>query len=92
MEKDCVKEFTTAIAKMYNSTAHIREVGKRKLGNEIFTGTGVAQGRKSSANLYSFYVSDIFSCMGNLVSDFMDPFNVVQLADDTMLLAENKNP
>ena len=90
MKKDCGKKFTTAIAKIYNSTAYIPEVGRNRLGNEIVTGTGVAQGRKSSANLYSFYVSDMPSCMENMGSDFMDPFNVVQLADDTILLAENK--
>ena len=91
MKKGCGKKFTEAIAKMYSATAYIPEVGKSKLGHEIVSRTGVAQGRKSSANIYSFYVSDMPDCTVNLEShDFMDPYNVVQLADDTILLAETR--
>ena len=44
-------------------------------------------GKESSANLYSFYVSDMPEYLENFSADFMDPLNLVQLADDTATLA-----
>ena len=59
------------------------------MGDEIETAYGVAQGRNSSPELYSFYVSDMPRCTDSIVTnDFMDPNIIAQLADDTALLAE----
>ena len=50
---------------------------------------GVAQGRNSSPDLYSFYVSDMARCTNDLPNnDYMDPYNLAQLADDTIIMAE----
>ena len=91
IEKGCGSLFTNAIAKMYESTTYI-PVTNNKLCEEIPTAYGVAQGRHSSPNLYSFYVSDMPQCTDDLGDDdFMDPFNLAQLADDTVVLAETVN-
>ena len=59
------------------------------MGDEIEIHYGVTQGRHSSSNIYSFYVSDMPSCTDDLPnSDFMDPYNEAQLADDTVIFAE----
>ena len=50
MSKGCGKKFTEAIAKMFHSTSYIPKVGN-KLGDEIITQVGVAQGRKSSPDM-----------------------------------------
>ena len=45
---------------------------------------------KVADNLFSFYVSDMSSALRELnTKDFMDPINLVQLADDTTLFADN---
>ena len=88
MNNGCGAQFTNAVAKMYASTSYIPYVNN-KLGDEIETSSGVAQGRNSSPNLYSFYVSDMPKCTDSIVTnDFMDPNIIAQLADDTALLAE----
>ena len=76
-----------AIHNMYQTTAYIPKVSRSRLGERITTDHGVTQGKESSANLYSFYVSDMASYLENFTSDFMDPLNLVQLADDTATLA-----
>ena len=45
------------------------------------------QGRKSSSHLFSFYVSDRASDNVN-INDYMDPYNIAQLADDTTIISE----
>ena len=91
MKNGCGKRFLQAITKMFNSTTYIPEVGRNKLGDEIKTRVGVAQGRKTSPDFYSFYVSDMPLCMEDIPNDdFMDPYNIVQLADDTIILAEHE--
>ena len=55
----------------------------------ITTSYGVAQGRNSSPNIYSFAVSDMGSCTDSLEKkDFIDPHNLAQLADDAAVLAD----
>ena len=56
----------------------------------ITTKHGVTQGKTTSANYFSFNISD----MGNFVkqsntNDFMDPFFLFQLADDTTIVSDN---
>ena len=89
IEKDCGRRFTDAIAKMFSSTTYVPSL-KNKLCNPISTSYGVAQGRNSSPNIYSFFVSEMPSCLEVLDDiDFMDPYSLLQLADDTTVLAES---
>ena len=88
MDKGCGARFTKSVAKMYASTSYVPYVNN-KMGDEIETAYGVAQGRNSSPGLYSFYVSDMPKCTDAIVTnDFMDPKIIAQLVDDTALLAE----
>ena len=88
MDKGCGRVFTDAIAKMFHSTTYIPSTNN-KLCEAITTSYGVAQGRNSSPNIYSFSVSDMASCTKSLeTKDFVDPHNLAQLADDTAMLAE----
>ena len=86
-EQGAGNRFIQAIHNMYQTTAYIPKVSNSRLGERIFTEHGVTQGKESSANLYSFYVSDMPSYLGQFTGDFMDPLNLVQLADDTATLA-----
>ena len=91
MKNGCGKSFTKAITKMFKKTQYVPELKNNRFGSEISTSTGVAQGRKSSSNIYSFYVSDMPKCTADInTEDFMDPSNVLQLADDTTLIAQSK--
>ena len=58
IEKGCGKLFTSC-------TSYIPTVNN-KIGPEIRTCYGVAQGRHSSPNLYSFFVSDMPKCTDGL--------------------------
>ena len=88
MGSNCGAKFTKAVAKMYASTSYIPFVNN-KMGLAIETSYGVAQGRNSSPEFYSFYVSDMPQCTNDISSnDFMDPDAIAQLADDTAMLAE----
>ena len=86
IKKGCGKNITSAIAKMYMNSEYI-PVAKNRLGDGISTSFGVTQGRKSSTNLYSFHVSDMPDVLSDQHQDFMDPFNIGQLADDTAVYA-----
>ena len=88
IEKGCGRIFTEAVSKMFRSTTYIPSYDN-KLCEEITTEYGVAQGRNSSPDFYSFFVSDMPSCTDSLQEkDFIDPHNLAQLADDTTMLAE----
>ena len=80
--------FTKAVAKMYMSTTYVPATNN-KLSEEMSTSYGMAQGRHSSPNFYTFYVSDMPRCTDILENnDFMDLYNLAQLADDSIVLAE----
>ena len=91
MDKLCLakagKGFIRAFHSMYEKTAYIPKISNTQLGEKITTEHGVTQGKESSANLYSFYVSDMPTYMEQFTTDYMDPLNLVQLADDTATLA-----
>ena len=93
MDKLCQQKagrrFVTAIHNMYLNTSYVPKLSNTRLGEKIRTEHGVTQGKESSANLYSFYVSDMSSCLEHFSLDFMDPLNLVQLADDTATLASS---
>ena len=86
-QKNAGKRFVNAIHNMYQTTAYVPKLSSTRLGERITTEHGVTQGKESSANLYSFYVSDMPCYLENFTSDYMDPLKVIQLADDTATLA-----
>ena len=87
IDKGCGRTFTEAISKMFHSTTYVPSANN-KLCEEITTTYGVAQGRNSSPDLYSFAVSDMPSCTSMLEEkDFIDPYNLAQLADDAAMLS-----
>ena len=89
MEKGAGKKLVRAISSMYSNTSYTPKVGKNSIGDPITTDFGVTQGRKSSGNLYAFAISDMpKSVRDNTPKDFMDPFCMAQLADDTSISAE----
>ena len=85
--KNAGRRFVHAIHNMYQTTAYIPKLSNTRLGERITTEHGVTQGKEYSANLYSFYVSDMPVYLEEFTTDFMDPLNLVQLADDTATLA-----
>ena len=92
MNKGCGSKYVQALSKMYIESFYAPKVGDRRLGESIRTVHGVTQGRRSSTNYFSFFVSDMPLCTRNIgTNDFLDPFNLAQLADDTITLAESFN-
>ena len=88
IEKGCGRTFTEAVFKMFRATTYVPSY-ENKLCEEITTSYGVAQGRNSSPNFYSFFVSDMPRCMDSLEEkDFIHPHNLAQLADDAAVLAD----
>ena len=89
MKKGCGSQLTKAIANMYMVTEYLPKLKWNKLGDSIETRYGVTQGRKSSPTIFSFYVSDMPQSFDDIAtSDFMDPYNLAQLADDTAIISE----
>ena len=87
--KGCGSQLTKAIANMYIETEYLPKLKGNTLGDSITTKHGVTQGRKSSAPLFSFCVSDLPDALENINTfDFMDPYNLEQLADDAAIIAE----
>ena len=86
-KKRAGNKFTRAVYNMYTSTSYTPKLSSSLLGEAISTEHGVTQGKVSSANLYSFYVSDMGECLRDFNEDFMDPINLCQLADDTATFA-----
>ena len=89
MEHGCGKYLTAALAKTLGKTTYHPKINSQRLGEGIDSMFGVTQGRKTSSNLFSFYLSDMSTAFdsGN-DSDFMSPCIFAQLADDTSLYAE----
>ena len=90
LERGIGKRFAEAIYSMYSNTSYTPKISKNLVGSPIITKFGVTQGRKSSGNLYAFAISDMpKSVCDDSAKDFMDPYCVAQLADDTSLTAES---
>ena len=86
---NCGKAFIQAISKMFTETFYAPKIGKNIMGESISSKHGVTQGRKSSTNLFSFFVSDMGNTLRTVnTTDFHDPYNLAQLADDTAVIAE----
>ena len=89
MKKGIGKKLLQAICSMYSKTSYTPKIDKNLVGDPIVTEFGVTQGRKTSGNLYAFAISDMpKSLHDNDPKDFMDPYCMAQLADDTSLMAE----
>ena len=89
MKKGCGKNFTKAITNMFATSEYYPKSNGSTLYAGIDSDYGVAQGRRSSGNIFSFYVSDMPQAFDDLdCDDFMEPINIAQLADDTSIYAE----
>ena len=88
-QRNAGQRFIGAIHSMYETTAYVPKLSQSRLGDRITTEHGVTQGKESSANLYSLYVSDMPNYLAHYTVDFMDPLNLAQLADDTAALASS---
>ena len=84
------KRFTAAIASMYTEIGYIPKVDDNLLSTPIRKYYGVTQGRRSSTNFFSFLISEMPQEI-NDTNDFMDPYSLALMADDTILAAENQN-
>ena len=77
---------------MYNEVNYSPKISNKMVGEAITTDHGVTQGRNSSCNIFSFYISDMCEPLKkqNDCIDFTEPENILQLADDTVILAEQE--
>ena len=89
MAKGCGKNYVRALSDMYEESLYVPKINCNTLGDNISTKYGVTQGKRSSTNLFSFYVSDMNVSLRNFHDNFLDPYNLLQLADDTSLIAES---
>ena len=71
---------------MYENTAYLPKIDNSTLDEAITTEHGATQGKKSSANFYSMYVSDMPEPLEGISNYYMDPYNLLQLADNTATL------
>ena len=89
MSEGAGKTYITAIANTYRETFYAPKVNSSQLGTYITSKHGVTQGKRSSANLFSFFVSDMGTNINRIGNDFFGLLSLIQLADDTMLIAES---
>ena len=87
-EKGAGAKFTKAVASMYNETFYVPKLCNR-IGEEILAKHGVTQGRQTSTSFFSFEVQDMAKCI-TVPESCINDFNLLQLADDSALLAETK--
>ena len=76
---------------MYSISGYIPKVDRNTLDCPIMTQSGVTQGRRSSVNLFSFLISEMATSIhSERKCDFIEPYNIAKLADDTVLVTENE--
>ena len=89
MYQGCGKSFVQAVANTYEQSLSSQNIQVNQLGSYITRQHGLTLGKKSSTNLFSFYLSDVaISLQQTDNEDFFDPSNLLQLADDTTVIAE----
>ena len=88
INKGAGKVFVQSVANMYDKTYYIPKIDKNTYEEGISTQHGVTQGRKTLANFFSFNMSDMSSTI-SVKSTFLKNINLLQLADDTAMLAES---
>ena len=87
-EKGAGAKFVKAIASMYGETYYVPKVCNR-IGEAITAKHGVTQGRQSSTSLFSFEVHEMAE--HTVVNESpLNGIDLLQLADDTALLADDK--
>ena len=83
------KRFVTNFMNSYESTYYVVKASKNERGDSIKTDQGLTQGKTTSSSYFSLYVSDMPDCLNaGEKRDFMDPYYLLQLADDTTITAE----
>ena len=87
-EKGAGTKFVKAVASMYNETFYIPKLGNR-MGKSILAKHGVTQGRQSSTSFFSFEIQDMARSI-EIPNSKLNGYNLLQLADDTALLAEER--
>ena len=89
MENNIGCKFLRNFTNTYKETIYTTKISTTHMGNDIPTDHGLTQGKNSSANIFSLFVSDMSKVMiiPN-IDDFMEPTNLLQLADDTTALAD----
>ena len=89
MEQEIGCIFLRSLNKMYEEINYSPKISRNMMGEPISANHGVTQGRNSSCNIFSFYISDMSNSLKNLdIIDFTDPENCLQFADDTVIMAE----
>ena len=89
MDKQFGKRFVQNFMNSYMTTSYVVKASANERGDSITTDQGVTQGKTTSANYFSLFVSDMPNGLAHANNgDFMDPFNLFQLADDTTVIAE----
>ena len=73
---------------MYEKTYYTPKMNKNYYGDSIVTEHGVPQERKTSANLFSFNISDMPTVIW-VKNSLLEKINLLQLADDTDMIAED---
>ena len=95
--KDLMKKgigcgFLKNLFNIYEEVNYSPKTSYNMMGQPISADHGVTQGRNSSCNIFSFYISDMSEPLKNLNNhEFTEPENILQLADDTIILAENED-
>ena len=87
MKNGAGAKFINTVANMYDETIYTPKTNNNSYGNNIMTRHGVTQGRKTSPNFFSFNISDMHEAI-SIPTTFLKDVNLLQLADDTVLLAE----
>ena len=89
MNKQFGKRFVTNFMNSYESTSYVVKASANERGDSIKTDQGLTQGKTTSSSCFSLFVSDMpVGLTNNNNPDFMDPFYLLQLADDTTITAE----
>ena len=88
--KGAGKVFIKSVANMYDRTYYIPKVDKNTYGDSIITHHSVTQRRNTSANFFSFNISDMPTKI-TVQTTFLKRINLLQLADDTSMLAESSH-
>ena len=93
MKDGAGSSYTQCMYNMYKETSYVPQTSSKTMGEEIFTPYGVTQGRSSSANIFSYYISDMMEKVmvdDPLLQDIYSLFCLLQLADDTTIFAEDR--
>ena len=91
MKENLGKKFIRTVSAMYRKSQYIPKLTTKDLDDPIHTYFGVTQGRRSSTNFFSFLIRDLPNSISTEeFTDFMDPDNCAQMADDTILAAETR--